>query len=116
MGISNRDIKLENTLLAGVDTRPLIKLADFGFSKDESTGQSAPTSRVGTVMYMPPEIVSLSSGDLRAYDGKKADAWSCGVVLYAMLTATYPFKRSEDAHEGKVQAIRTALKRIMAAD
>jgi len=48
----NRDIKLENTLLAG-DTRPLIKLADFGFSKDEH-GQSAPTTRVGTVMYMAP--------------------------------------------------------------
>ena len=48
MGVVNRDIKLENTLLAG-DTRPLIKISDFGFSKDEH-GQSAPTTRVGTVM------------------------------------------------------------------
>jgi len=29
----------------------------------------------------------------RSYCGKKADAWSCGVMLYAMLFASYPFER-----------------------
>lgn len=109
MGVVNRDIKLENTLLVG-DTRPLIKISDFGFSKDEH-GQSAPTTRVGTVMYMAPEVVS--NGPDAVYDAKKADVWSCGVVLYAMLTGKYPFKRDEDNALSKVQGIRAALQRIL---
>lgn len=112
MGVVNRDIKLENTLLGG-DTRPLIKISDFGFSKDEF-GQSAPTTRVGTVMYMAPEVVS--NGPDAVYDAKKADVWSCGVVLFAMLTGKYPFKRDEDNSLSKVQGVRAALQRILQGD
>ena len=35
MGIANRDIKLENTLLMDLSETPLLKLCDFGYSKDE---------------------------------------------------------------------------------
>ena len=35
MGIANRDIKLENTLLMDLSDRPMLKLCDFGYSKDE---------------------------------------------------------------------------------
>ncbi len=42
---------------------------------------SAPKSRVGTLAYMAPEIIR-SSG---AYDGRAADVWSCGVMLYVLL-------------------------------
>ena len=35
MGIANRDIKLENALLMDSSERPLLKLCDFGYSKDE---------------------------------------------------------------------------------
>ena len=43
MGIANRDIKLENTLLMDLSERPLLKLCDFGYSKDEYQGSACKT-------------------------------------------------------------------------
>lgn len=48
MGVVNRDIKLENTLLDG-SKRPLVKICDFGYSKSEK--DSLPKSKVGTPGY-----------------------------------------------------------------
>ena len=44
----NRDIKLENTLLDG-SKRPLLKICDFGYSKNDK--DSVPKSKVGTPGY-----------------------------------------------------------------
>ena len=43
MGIANRDIKLENTLLMDDSPHPLLKLCDFGYSKDEYQGSACKT-------------------------------------------------------------------------
>ena len=48
LGVSNRDVKLENTLLDG-SRRPLLKLCDFGYSKADT--DSLPKSVVGTPGY-----------------------------------------------------------------
>ncbi len=47
-GVVNRDIKLENTLLDG-SKRPLLKICDFGYSKNDK--DSVPKSKVGTPGY-----------------------------------------------------------------
>ena len=47
-GVVNRDIKLENTLLDG-SARPLLKICDFGYSKNEM--DSRPKTKVGTPGY-----------------------------------------------------------------
>ena len=92
MGIVNRDIKLENILLTSNQMlpsgMPLVKLSDFGFSKDEEM-HSAPQTRLGTPMYIAPEVLRNKIGGY--YDGKKCDVWGAGVVLHVMLTGQYPF-------------------------
>lgn len=49
---------------------------------------------MGTPAYLAPEVISATRG--KTYDGKSADVWSCGVMLYVMLSAQYPFGRPED--------------------
>ncbi|DBA91767.1 TPA: hypothetical protein ACH3X1_003357 [Trebouxia sp. C0004] len=109
MGVANRDIKLENTLLDST-TRPLIKICDFGYSKHEKF-QSAPGSRVGTPAYLAPEVILTTKG--KTYDGKIADVWSCGVMLYIMLAAAYPFGRPEDENLKPSRKMHVMLQRIL---
>jgi len=75
-----RDIKLENTLLDAGHPLPNVKLCDFGYSKNEFV-DSRPKTVSGTPDYIAPEVLLNDQ-----YDGMKADIWSCGVMLYVMLT------------------------------
>ena len=87
-GVCHRDLKLENLLLGGEDGRT-VKLADFGFAKStEWHGQQ--TTVLGTVSYIPPEMLRETQS-LEVYDGFKADVWSSGVILFALITGELPF-------------------------
>lgn len=74
--ICHRDLKPENILLNENDE---IKIADFGFAKWMKS--KVVTTACGSPHYAAPEVFQGTS-----YDGKKADIWSCGVILYALLT------------------------------
>ncbi|CAL5221600.1 g3820 [Coccomyxa viridis] len=109
MGVANRDIKLENVLIDS-SPRPLIKICDFGYSKHEKYN-SAPGSRVGTPAYLAPEVVLTTRG--KTYNAKIADVWSCGVMLYVMLAASYPFGRPEDERMAPSARMHAMLQRIL---
>ncbi|XP_062053600.1 serine/threonine-protein kinase MARK2-like [Lepus europaeus] len=80
--VAHRDLKLGNLLL---DEHMKIKLADFGLSLRLEQGTLV-KGFWGTPEYCAPEVFR---GE--AYDAFKADVWSLGVVLFAMLEATLPF-------------------------
>ena len=82
--IVHRDIKLDNIL---IDLNNNIKLCDFGVSKQIHKGMLL-KDKCGTPAYIAPEILSNDNG----YEGPPVDMWSSGVVLYAMLSGTVPFK------------------------
>ena len=107
LGVVNRDIKLENTLLDGAP-RPLLKICDFGYSKHEA--DSRPKTKVGTPGYTAPEVVRAAAS--RRYDGRAADVWSAGVMLYTMLFCRYPFERPGD-EEDKQRGFQRVLERIL---
>jgi eukaryotic-like serine/threonine-protein kinase len=81
-GIVHRDLKPGNIFLE----HGQLKVGDYGLSKCISSSRSgAQTQNVGTVHYMAPEI---GSGNY----GKSIDVYSCGVILYEMLTGNVPFE------------------------
>ena len=85
--IAHRDIKLENILL---DDDNNLKIIDFGFSTCIPNDKKVKMF-CGTPSYMAPEIVSK-----KEYCGPPADIWALGVLLFALLCGTFPFKGSND--------------------
>ena len=60
------------------DIQPMVvKLYDFGMSKDE-VNDSAPRTQIGTALFTAPEV--LINLERQSYDGKAVDVWSLGVV------------------------------------
>ena len=92
-GVCHRDLKLENLLLVD-DAEDLVKVTDFGLSKD-STSMSLTKTKVGTISYMAPAVTLAGQrvGDpgAGAYDGTASDVWSLGVILYVLVACAYPF-------------------------
>ena len=85
--LSHGDLKLSNAMLDG----PIVRLIDFGTAR-----QAAPTAEPplpGTLVYTAPEAI-----DGHPHDGRPADVWALGVMLYNLLSrGEFPFWGRDEA-------------------
>ncbi|MBR5233411.1 MAG: Stk1 family PASTA domain-containing Ser/Thr kinase [Clostridia bacterium] len=89
-GIIHRDIKPQNIML--LNDNKTIKVADFGIARFNNMSDTKTMSEgaIGSVHYISPE---QAKGELV---DNRTDIYSCGVVLYEMITGQLPF-RSDSA-------------------
>jgi calcium-dependent protein kinase len=95
--ILHRDLKPENILIDSQSREGYlnVKIIDFGtakvFEKDK-----AEQKVIGSAYYIAPEVLEKNYNE-------KCDLWSCGVILYILLTARPPFGGSDDEIVQKIK-------------
>ena len=78
--ITHRDLKPENLLLKASPNGWIVKIVDFGLSNTHEGGRLLATA-CGSPCYAAPEMISG-----KRYEGPKADMWSTGVILFALVS------------------------------
>ena len=81
--IMHRDLKPANIFLMADGT---IKVGDLGLSRSLSENTLQAHSKVGTPLYMSPEVLRGNGYDF------KSDVWSLGCILYELAALKSPFK------------------------
>lgn len=103
-GILHRDLKPENLMLEFPNTeREVLVVLDFGTARIVSDGDSVDSIAGGTIDYMAPE-------QLFGHSSKRTDVYSCGLVVFEMLTG----KRLTDLMCENPQEVNQALQSALA--
>lgn len=82
-GVWHRDIKPANLLLT---PEGRLKVTDFGIARIDSADRTHRTTVLGSPGYMAPERYTDEAPD------RRVDLFSCGVLLYELLTGRAPFR------------------------
>lgn len=90
-GIVHRDLKPSNLFLARQPSgEHIVKVLDFGISKDLTAAPAESLTRttavMGTAFYMSPEQLQSAK-----HVDRRTDIWCLGVILYELLAGRVPF-------------------------
>jgi protein-serine/threonine kinase len=80
----------------------VVTLTDLGLSRRVADDEKL-TTRCGSDDYAAPEVIMG-----QPYDGRATDAWSLGVLLYALLESRLPFDPHPNMPESHKQRSRTS--------
>jgi len=81
---AHKDLKPENIMFVD-KVSSSIKVIDFGLAELFNPHSRQAEFIAGTLLFMPPEVF------LHNTMTTKSDVWSAGVVLYNMITGSYPY-------------------------
>ncbi len=84
--IMHRDLKPANIF---IDGQGALKVGDLGLSRQLSSQTFEAFSRVGTPLYMSPEVLQG-----KGYDWK-SDVWSLGCIAYELCMLRSPFRQDD---------------------
>ncbi|KAJ3328864.1 serine/threonine-protein kinase HAL4/sat4 [Blyttiomyces sp. JEL0837] len=102
MGVAHRDLKPENLLLDG--NYRILKITDFGGLRSQLDcvsevfktmwEKSARKAKgiFGSEPYIAPEEWRADA----EYDPPKVDVWACGIIYYAMISNSVPWRAAKD--------------------
>ena len=85
LGITHRDLKLENLLYKTPEIDSNIFISDFGLSHIASKDRTGMSTTCGSAEYLAPEVLE------GAEYSKAIDTWALGVIAYVVLSAHMPF-------------------------
>ena len=105
LNIIHRDLKPENILIENEEKETgylNIKIIDFGTAKlfDKNKTEK---SVIGSAYYIAPEVLNEKYNE-------KCDVWSCGVIMYILLSGAPPFNGDDNEIIGKIKVGKYDLK------
>lgn len=88
-----RDIKMGKVFFSGAGRNARLVIGDLWGAELVDEADPLLTDQKGSPAYVSPEVLRSVP-----HDGRSADVWALGVVLFVMLTGTYPFEDSRPDH------------------
>lgn len=95
--IVHRDLKPENMLLEQDKDLEKLKIVDFGTSLTFDPDRAL-DEKLGTAYYIAPEVIKKSYNE-------KCDLWSCGVIMYILLSGEPPFNDPKADNEAIMKKV-----------
>lgn len=96
-GIFHRKLGPESLLINQEDTLRITGFEEFSISLQFNL-RNLLRCRSKTPYFCPPEFFRTEENSYSAPKFEKIDAWSCGIILYRLLTGVLPF-RSDNADQ-----------------
>lgn len=95
--IVHRDLKPENMLLEQDKDLEKLKIVDFGTSMTFDP-DNVLNEKLGTAYYIAPEVIHKKYNE-------KCDLWSCGVIMYILLSGEPPFNDPKADNEAIMKKV-----------